>query len=167
MQLQNTKNKKKSEDKMIERTFVAIKPDGVERGLVGEVIKRFEKVGLKISGMKLFWADKALSRKHYEEHLEKPFYQGLEHMITMGPSVAVVLEGVKAISLVRKMVGTTIPSEAAPGTIRGDYSHVTREYGNEKGTGVKNVVHASASLPAPFPSAARFFGTGCLNPSSL
>ena len=130
---------------MIERTFVAIKPDGVQRGLVGEVIQRFEKVGLKISGMKLFWADKELSKKHYEEHLTKPFYQGLENMITMGPVVAIVLEGVKAISLVRKMVGATLPSEAAPGTIRGDYSHVTMDYANKKGIGVKNVIHASAN----------------------
>ena len=130
---------------MIERTFVAIKPDGVQRGLVGEILKRFENVGLKLSALKLYWADQELSKKHYEEHLEKPFYQGLENMITMGPVVAMVLEGVEAIALVRKMVGTTEPKSAQPGTIRGDYSHVSYGHADKRSIGVKNVVHASAN----------------------
>ncbi len=128
----------------VERTFVMIKPDGVQRGIVGEVLTRFEKVGLKIVGMKMVWADKDFSKKHYEEHVEKPFYKGLEDMITMGPVVAMVLEGIDAISLVRKMVGATEPKSAVPGTIRGDYAHVSYGHADEKGIGVKNIIHASA-----------------------
>lgn len=130
---------------MIERTLVLIKPDGVERGIIGEIISRFEKVGLKITGMKLVWVDKDFAKEHYAEHIDKPFYSGLESMITMGPVVAMALEGVDAISLVRKMVGETEPKSAPPGTIRGDYAHVSYGHADEKGIGVKNVIHASAN----------------------
>ena len=131
--------------KMVQRTLVLIKPDGVQRGLIGEVIARFEKVGLKIVGMKLVWIDSEFSKKHYEEHVDKPFYSGLESMITMGPVVAICLEGVEAIELVRKMVGATEPKSALPGTIRGDYAHVSYGHADKKGIGVKNVIHASAN----------------------
>ena len=129
---------------MIEKTLVLIKPDGVQRALVGEILQRFEKVGLKIVAMKMVHVDKEFSKEHYAEHVEKPFYSGLEKMITMGPVVAMVLEGVEAISLVRKMTGATEPKSAAPGTIRGDLSHVSYGYADDKGIGIKNVVHASA-----------------------
>ncbi len=129
---------------MIEKTLVLVKPDGVQRALVGEILQRFEKVGLKIVAMKMVHVDKEFAKQHYAEHVEKPFYPGLEKMITMGPLVAMVLEGVEAISLVRKMTGATEPKSAAPGTIRGDFSHVSYGYADDKGIGIKNIVHASA-----------------------
>ena len=106
---------------MIERTLVLVKPDGVQRGLSGRIISRFEDVGLKIVGMKMHWVDKEFAKKHYCEHVEKAFYPGLETMITEGPVLAMVLEGLHAVELVRKMVGATEPKSAQPGTIRGDY----------------------------------------------
>ncbi len=130
---------------MIEKTFVAIKPDGVQRAIVGEIISRFEKVGLKIAALKMVWVDKEFARKHYAEHVDKSFYPGLEAMITMGPVVAMVLEGVEAIALVRKLVGPTEPKAAPPGTIRGDFAHVSYGHADELGIGVKNVIHASAN----------------------
>jgi len=130
---------------MIERTLVLVKPDGVQRKLVGEIIARFEKVGLKIVGMKMVWIDKEFSKEHYKAHVGKSFYPFLEEMITEGPVVAMVLEGVHSVEAVRKMVGATEPHQAAPGTIRGDYAHVTTEYANGKKTGVKNLVHASGN----------------------
>lgn len=129
---------------MIEQTLVLVKPDGVQRGLVGEIIRRFERVGLKIVAMKMVHVNEEFSKKHYAEHVDKKFYPGLEAMITMGPVVALSLEGVDAIPLVRKMVGATEPKSAAPGTIRGDFSHVSYGHADEKGIGVKNVIHASA-----------------------
>ncbi|MBN2881484.1 nucleoside-diphosphate kinase [Candidatus Woesearchaeota archaeon] len=129
----------------LQRTLVLVKPDGVQRGLIGEVIGRFEKVGLKIVAMRMVWVDGEFSKKHYAEHVEKAFYPGLEAMITMGPVVSMVLEGVDSIELVRKMVGSTEPKSAPPGTIRGDFAHVSYGYANKKGIGVKNVIHASAN----------------------
>jgi nucleoside-diphosphate kinase len=129
---------------VIEQTLVLVKPDGVQRGLVGEIITRFERVGLKIVGMKMFQADAAFSKKHYAEHVDKKFYPGLEAMITMGPVVAMALEGIEAIALVRKLVGATEPKSSAPGTIRGDYCHVSYGHADELGIGVKNIIHASA-----------------------
>ncbi len=129
---------------MIQRTLVLLKPDAVQRGFMGEILSRFEKVGLKIVGMKMVWVDDKFSKQHYEEHVEKAFYPGLEAMITMGPVVAMAIEGVEAIALVRKMVGATEPKSSAPGTIRGDYAHVSYGYADEKGIGVKNLIHASA-----------------------
>ena len=130
---------------MIEKTLVLIKPDGVQRGLVGEILQRFEKVGLKIIAMKMVHVDQEFAREHYAEHVDKPFYPGLESLITMGPVVAMVLEGIDAIELVRKMVGSTEPKSAQPGTIRGDYAHVSYGHADETGIGVKNVIHASAN----------------------
>ncbi|NJL44029.1 MAG: nucleoside-diphosphate kinase [Nitrosarchaeum sp.] len=130
---------------MIQRTLVLLKPDAVQRGHMGEIIGRFEKVGLKVVGCKMVWADKAFSRKHYAEHLEKKFYPGLESMITEGPVLALALEGVECVETVRKMVGSTEPRQAAPGTIRGDFAHVSYGYADQKGIGVKNLIHASAS----------------------
>ncbi len=130
----------------IERTFIALKPDAVQRGLIGEIISRFEKVGLKIVGMKMVWMDKKFSEKHYIAHLKKDFYKSLETFMTSGPVIAICIEGLHAVELVRKIVGATEPRTALPGTIRGDYSHHSYEYANKKGISIKNLIHASGNL---------------------
>lgn len=117
----------------MERTFIIIKPDAVQRGLIGEIIQRFERRGFKIIAMRLKQVDDALARRHYAEHEGKVFFQGLVHFITSAPVVAMVVEGTNAVASVRQMVGSTKPSEAAPGTIRADYAI---EIG-------RNLVHAS------------------------
>jgi nucleoside-diphosphate kinase len=101
-----------SEKKHIEQSLVFIKPDGVERSLVGEIITRFEKVGLTIVGLKMVWIDEDHAKKHYSAHVDKPFYPPVEKYVTSGPVVAMVLEGIGAVSLVRKMVGSTEPAKA-------------------------------------------------------
>ena len=130
---------------MIERTFVAIKPDGVQRGLIGKIIERFENAGLKIVGMKMKWVDPDFSKIHYQAHVEKKFYKGLEKFIVEGPVVAMVLEGLHAVEIVRKIVGPTEPKEAQPGTIRGDFAHHSYEYTDKKGIAIKNLIHASGN----------------------
>ena len=119
-----------------ERTFVAIKPDGVKRGLVGKIISRFEDKGFKIIGLKLLQVTAEQAAAHYEEHLGKPFYPRLVHYITGGPIVAMVVEGYNAVASVRHLVGATDPSDADVGTIRADFAQL-KEY---------NVIHASDSL---------------------
>lgn len=131
----------------VERTFVMIKPDGVQRGLVGEVISRIEKKGLKIVAMKMLWIEEDLAREHYTEHSEKPFFQALVDYITSGPVVAMVVEGKEAVKVVRTLVGATNPVEALPGTIRGDF-------GMDIG---RNVVHASDSLESAEREISLFF----------
>ena len=106
---------------MAQRTLVLVKPDGVKKGLTGEIISRLEKKGLKIAAMRMLQMDKALARKHYAVHDGKPFFAGLVDFITSGPVVAVVVEGEKSVEVVRKLMGETDPIKAAPGTIRGDY----------------------------------------------
>ncbi len=130
---------------MIERTLVLLKPDAVQRSLMGEVLTRFERVGLKMVACRMVWVDKAFSKQHYAEHVSKPFYPGLESLITQGPVLAFVLEGVDAIEVVRKMVGPTEPKGAAPGTIRGDFAHVSYAHADERKIGIKNLIHASAN----------------------
>ena len=116
-----------------ERTFVMVKPDGVQKGVCGKVITRFEERGLKIVALKFMKVPLELAQEHYKEHVEKPFYQSLIGFITSGPVLAMVVEGDDAIDQARKMMGTTDPKKSAPGTIRGDYGlYVT-----------KNVVHGS------------------------
>lgn len=105
----------------MERTLVLLKPDAVQRRLVGRIISRFEDKGLKIVGLKMIRISRELAEKHYAEHREKPFYQELVSFITSAPVVAMVVEGPKAVEVVRKMMGKTNPLEAEPGTIRGDY----------------------------------------------
>jgi nucleoside-diphosphate kinase len=117
----------------VERTFVAVKPDGVERGLVGEIIGRFERRGLKLVGMKLMVVPVVLAENHYGEHKGKPFFEGLVKFITGGPIVAMVWEGKNAITLARNVIGATNPTAAAQGTIRGD---LATDIG-------RNVVHGS------------------------
>ena len=104
----------------MERTLALVKPDGVQRGLVGEVISRLEQRGLKLVAMKLMQADEALARQHYAEHQDKPFFHGLVEFITSAPLVAMVWEADNAIEVVRKTMGDTSPAGSAPGTIRGD-----------------------------------------------
>ena len=127
-----------------QRTFVAIKPDGVKRGIIGQVIERFEKKGFKIVAMKLLQVTPELAPKHYEEHQGKSFYNRLVHYITSGPIVAMVIEGYDAIESVRHIVGATDPMKADVGTIRADFAQVM-EY---------NVVQASDGVE----SAAREIG---------
>ncbi len=130
---------------MTERTLVLIKPDGVKRGLIGRIIQRFEDAGLKIVAMKMVWIDKDLAERHYEAHKGKPFFETLVKYITEGPVVAMVLEGVDAVNVVRKIVGPTDPREAPPGTIRGDFAHVAMTVADEKRRGLPNIIHASGS----------------------
>lgn len=106
----------------MERTLVLIKPDAVERGLVGEIIARLERRGLKIVGLKLVDVSETLAREHYAVHEGKPFFEPLISYITASPVVAMVLEGPQAIEIVRRTMGATAPADAAPGTIRGDYA---------------------------------------------
>ncbi|HAC66189.1 MAG TPA: nucleoside-diphosphate kinase [Cyanothece sp. UBA12306] len=105
----------------MERTFIMIKPDGVQRGLVGEVISRFEAKGFTLVGMKLMNVSKELAEKHYDVHKERPFFAGLIQFITSGPVVAMVWEGDGVVASARKIIGATNPLSAEPGTIRGDY----------------------------------------------
>ena len=104
----------------MERTFLAIKPDGVQRGLVGEIIGRFEAKGFKLVGMKLMTASRELAEQHYGVHKERPFFAGLVDFITSGPMVAMVWEGDGVVASARKMIGATNPLNSEPGTIRGD-----------------------------------------------
>ena len=107
---------------MRERTLVLVKPDGIQRGLAGEIVSRLESRGLRIVGLRLLRVDEALAKRHYAEHEGKPFYDGLIAYITSSPIIAAVLEGTRAIEVVRKTIGATNPADADPGTIRGDLS---------------------------------------------
>ncbi len=119
----------------MERTFVMLKPDAVQRAIIGEIISRLERKGLKIVAMKMLRVDRELAERHYAEHRGKPFFEGLVSYITSSPVVAMVVEGKDAVKVVRTLVGATNPVEAQPGTIRGDY-------GLDVG---RNVIHASDS----------------------
>lgn len=134
---------------MIEQTFVMIKPDGVQRGLIGEVIKRFEQRGLKIVALKLVSVGEDHAKKHYTEDIAKRRGENVRNLlvnyITQGPVVAMIVEGVRAIENVRKIVGDTESKSAMPGTIRGDFSHVSFSYADSKNIPVKNIIHASAN----------------------
>jgi len=134
-----------SESRTWERTFVLIKPDGVARGLMGTIISRFERSGLTITGMKLMNVDNKRAERHYESHRGKSFFEPLVRLLCSGPAAAMVLEGAHAISVVRKIVGSTEPREAAPGTIRGDFCHMGYERSRERLGVIPNLVHASDS----------------------
>lgn len=121
---------------MAERTFAMVKPDGVQRALVGEIVRRYEQRGLKLVGMKLMQVPRSKAEEHYAEHRGKPFYEGLVGYITSGPVVALCLEGKNAVQVVRAVNGATKPWDAAPGTIRGD---LALDIG-------RNVVHGSDSV---------------------
>jgi nucleoside-diphosphate kinase len=111
-----------SERDEMERTLVIVKPDAVQRRLVGEIIQRFERRGLRIIAMKMIKIDTDLAERHYAEHKGKPFYEPLIRYITSAPSVVMILEGDEAVAIVRRMLGATNPAEAQPGTIRADYA---------------------------------------------
>lgn len=131
----------------MERTLVLVKPDGVKRGLIGEIISRFERKGFNIVNMKMLRMTKELAADHYAEHKGRPYYDRLIEYITSGPVVAMILEGEDAVNIVRMMIGKTSPSESLPGTIRGDFSlNITI-----------NVVHASDSLENAEREMKRFF----------
>ncbi len=131
----------------MERTLVFIKPDGVRRGLVGEILRRFEQKGLRIVAMKMLTMDRDLAERHYAPHKGKPFFEELIRFITSGPIVAFVLEGPQAVSVVRTLMGPTDPLKAPPGTIRGDFGlHIT-----------ENLIHGSDSEESARREIALFF----------
>jgi nucleoside-diphosphate kinase len=133
-----------------ERTLVIIKPDGVKRGLLGEVISRFEKRGLKIIALKMIWMSEDLAQQLYAPHKGKEFYQGLIDFMTSGPIVSAAVEGESAIQIVRNMIGALKPEEAMPGSFRGDYSLDIRH----------NVIHGSDSRESAFRELGVLFENG-------
>jgi nucleoside-diphosphate kinase len=136
----------------IEQTLVLLKPDAVQRGLIGDILARYEKRGLRIAALKLATITEAQAREHYAEHVEKGFFPGLLSFITSGPSVQLILEGPNAIAIVRDTNGATNPVKAAPGTIRADF-------GIDMG---RNLVHASDGADAATREIGIFFGDGGL-----
>ena len=134
----------------MERTLVLVKPDGVQRGLVGEIIGRLERRGLKLAALKLMQVDDALARRHYGEHVDRPFFAGLVSFITSGPIVAMAWEANNAVEIVRATMGVTNPANAAPGTIRGDF-------GIDIG---RNLIHGSDSPQSAERELALFFQPG-------
>jgi nucleoside-diphosphate kinase len=132
----------------LERTLVLLKPDAVHRGIVGEILQRFERIGAKMVGMKLLISERDTAMKHYTEDLAKrrgaKVRKMMVDMLISGPIVAVVFEGIDIVEVVRKLVGATEPKSAAPGTIRAEYAHVSYEYADQKGIGIFNLIHASA-----------------------
>jgi len=132
---------------MIERTLILIKPDAMQRGLVGEITARLENKGFKIIGMKMLKMSKELSKEHYSHLVDKPFYPDLEKFVTEHPMIAMVIEGKDAVDVVRLIVGPTNASKAPGGTIRGDFSNSTS----------RNVIHASDSKETAEKEVKRFF----------
>lgn len=133
----------------MQKTFVMLKPDAVQRNLIGEIICRFEKKGLKLVALKMLQISRELAERHYAEHKGKPFFEDLVGFITSGPVVAMIWEGKKAVQVVRKMLGNTDPQEAPPGTLRGDYALFT---GN-------NIVHGSDSPESAAREISLFFSS--------
>jgi nucleoside-diphosphate kinase len=135
-----------------QRTLVLAKPDAVQRGLIGEIIGRFERKGLKVVALRLLSVPRAMAEEHYAVHAGKPFYPGLVEFITSGPVAAIALEGPDAIAVVRKLVGKTMPNEAEPGTIRGDLGV----------SGLRNLIHASDAPDTAEAELALWFGPDAL-----
>ena len=133
----------------MERTLIILKPDAVQRAIVGEIVTRFERAGLKIVGCKMLFPTQEHYFHHYETISKMVSRRGQDafdvtlEMMQQGPVIAMVLEGIGAVALVRKMVGATEPREALPGTIRGDYAHVSFEHANSNNQGIANIIHAS------------------------
>jgi nucleoside-diphosphate kinase len=132
----------------MERTFLMIKPDGIERGLVGEIIARFEQKGFKLAELRLLTPPRSLAESHYAVHRERPFFNDVVSFVTSGPVVAMVWEGDNIIELSRKVIGATKPSDANPGTIRGDFANSTE----------KNLIHGSDSPENAAAEIALWFG---------
>ncbi len=150
----------------VEKTLVVFKPDTVQRGLVGEILSRFERVGLKIVATKMIKPNKEHYHRHYEEIGQMITRRG-EHafdvtlkMMVEGPVIAMVFEGVEAVALVRKLVGTTEPKSALPGTIRGDYSHMSFGYADSADKGIPNLIHASGDPEEAEKEIAHWFADG-------
>lgn len=120
----------------MEKTFLMVKPDGVQRGLIGEIVSRFEKKGFQLIGAKLMLISKEIAEEHYGEHKDRPFFSELVNFITSGPVFAMVWQGDNVIATARQMMGTTNPQDAQPGTIRGDYGVIVG----------KNIIHGSDSV---------------------
>ena len=137
----------------MERTFIIVKPDAVQRGLTGEIIKRFEQRGLRIIGLKFLRISQALAEKHYAVHAGKPFFAGLVNYITSSPVVVIAFEGTNAVAAARKTIGATKPQESEAGTIRGDFA---LEIG-------RNLVHGSDSVENGLIEIANFFSEAELN----
>lgn len=157
---------------MIERTLVLLKPDAVKRGLMGRIISRFEDAGLKVVGMKMVLVDEKLAKNHYQdslipivgnktkkdwdafgvkytesvEEIGTMIVEGTRKFLMSGPVIALVLEGLHAVEVVRKLVGSTGPKDSPPGTIRGDYAHLSLGYASLKRTGAANLIHASGNV---------------------
>lgn len=133
----------------MERSLVLLKPDALDRGIIGEIITRFERAGIRIVGLKMLVSEKDTALKHYTDDLAKrrgdKVRELMVEMITSGPILAMVLEGVEIVAVTRKMVGETEPKSALPGTIRGDYAHVSYKHADAKGIGIFNLIHASGS----------------------
>jgi len=147
----------------VEQTLIILKPDAMQRGIAGEIITRFEHVGLKVVGAKMLKPDYDQYYHHYEtigkmisRRGQEAFDVTLEFM-QQGPVLAMVLEGIEAVSLVRKMVGPTEPKSAAPGTIRGDYSHLSFEYANGQNVSIPNLIHASGDVEEAKQEVAHWF----------
>jgi nucleoside-diphosphate kinase len=136
----------------MERTLVLAKPDAVQRGLIGEIIGRFERKGLKVVALRLLAVPREMAEEHYAVHAGKPFYPGLVAFITSGPVAAVAVEGPDAIAVVRRLVGKTMPNEAEPGTIRGDLGV----------SGLRNLIHASDAPDTARAELELWFGTDAL-----
>lgn len=150
----------------MERTLILLKPDALQRAIVGEIITRFERVGLKIVAAKVIKPSEEQYYYHYEtigkmisRRGQEAFDVTLEFM-QEGPVLAMVLEGIEAVSLVRKMVGTTEPKAAAPGTIRGDYSHISFNFANSNSMSIPNLIHASGDLNDAVKEIAHWFKEG-------
>lgn len=133
----------------LQRSLILLKPDALDRGIIGEIITRFERVGAKIIGMKMLLSEKDTAMKHYTDDLAQRrgevIRQRMIDMLISGPIVALALEGIEMVEVARKMVGATEPKAAVPGTIRGDYAHVSYGYADARKIGVFNLIHASAS----------------------
>lgn len=136
----------------MEQTLIILKPDAMQRGIAGEILTRFERVGLKIIGAKMLRPDYDHYHRHYEDIGQMISRRGQQAfdvtlaMMQQGPVIALVLEGIGAVEQVRKMVGTTEPKSALPGTIRGDYAHISFEHANSKGLAIANLIHASGDV---------------------
>src|SRR3989344_5370207 len=134
---------------MIQQTLVLVKPDGIQRGLIGEIIKRFEQRGLKIIGMKMTQPKRETAKEHYGEEIAKRHgahvLEALADYLSSSPVIAMVIEGSSAISTIRKISGDTYPGEAAIGTIRGDFAHVSKQRAKQDSKATPNLVHASGN----------------------
>jgi nucleoside-diphosphate kinase len=136
----------------MERTLVLVKPDGVQRGLIGEILGRLERKGLKVVGLRFLTVPREMAEQHYAVHAGKHFYAGLVEFINSGPVAAVAVEGPDAVAVVRKLVGATMPNQAEPGTIRGDLGI----------SGLRNLIHASDAVETANAELALWFGADAL-----